>query len=191
MAYLPGNEGGIAIADVLFGDVNPSGKLPFTYPREPHSLVTYDHKGTDKVHSDFSNNAFNPLYEFGHGLSYTQFKYSNLKLNSNTINKGGELLVSIDVENTSKRDGKEVVQLFTTDHVASITPSTKRLRKFEKIELKAQEKKTVSFKIGLEDLAFIGLDHLWTTEPGKFSIEIGGLADEFEYAGEVQYFDDL
>ncbi len=191
MAYLPGNEGGKAITDVLFGDVNPSGKLPFTYPRDPHSLVTYDHKGTDKMHSDFSSNAFDPLYEFGHGLSYTQFEYSNLILSSKTLTTENNLTVSVDVKNAGKRAGKEVVQLFTTDFVASITPSVKRLKAFKKIELKAGETQTISFEINPRDLAFVGLENKWITEPGEFELKINELSEEFIFEGEIQVYDNL
>ena len=191
LAYLPGNEGGKALADVLFGDVNPSGKLPFTYPRAPHSLVTYDHKGSDKMHTDFSTNAFDPLYEFGHGLSYTQFQYSDLKISSENINVEEELIVSVAVKNIGSRTGKEVVQLYSTDFVASITPSVKRLRAFRKIELEANETKTVSFTLGLEDLAFVGVNNIKITEPGKFSIQIETLTKEFHYEGSVKKFENF
>lgn len=181
LGYLPGDEGGRAIADVLFGDVNPSGKLPYTYPRESHSLLTYDHKGTDKMHTDFSSNAFNPQWEFGYGLSYTTFKYSNLSIDTENLTADGSMGVTVDVENTGKREGKEVVQLFTTDWVASITPSVKRLKAFDKITLKSGEKKTISFTITPRDLAFVGLDNKWITEPGKFTITINELKKDFHF----------
>lgn len=183
MGFLPGNEGGRAIADVIFGDVNPSGKMPYTYPRFSHSLVTYDHKGTDRMHTDFSTNAFNPQWEFGFGLSYTTFKYSNLNISSETLMADGSLSVSVDVENTGKRTGKEVVQLYTTDWVASITPAVKRLRAFDKIELKAGEKKTVSFTLTPRDLAFVGQDNKWITESGKFTVAINELTKDFHFEG--------
>ncbi len=189
LAYLPGNEGGIAISNILFGNVNPSGKLPFTYPREPHSLVTYDHKGTDKVHVDFSMNAFTPLYEFGHGLSYTNFRYSELILSSASVNENDKLEVSVNVQNTGTLEGKEVVQLYVTDKVASITPSVKRLKAFEKISLGAGEAKTVSFEISPEDLAFVGQDNKWITEPGAFNLQIEKLNQDFTYDGEVKVFE--
>jgi len=179
MAYLPGDEGAPAIADILSGNVNPSGKLPFTYPRFSNTLITYDYKGTDKVKQDFSMNAINPLYEFGHGLSYTNFKYSNLKLSSTNIGMDDALTVSVSVTNTGEIDGKEVVQLYVADKVASITPSAKRLRAFDKLNLKAGESQTVEFTITPKDLAFVGINNKWITEPGEFEVQIGGLTETF------------
>ncbi|MEZ4883545.1 MAG: glycoside hydrolase family 3 N-terminal domain-containing protein [Chitinophagales bacterium] len=181
LAYLPGNEGGRAIAEVLFGDYNPNGKLPYTYPRFPHSILTYDHKGTDQIKTDFSYNAFNPQWEFGHGLSYTTFEYSDLNLSSKQLDAKGNLNVSVVVKNTGKMDGKEVVQLYITDKVATVTPSVKRLRGFEKVDLKAGESKTVEFSIRASNLAFVGIDNQWVTEEGEFEVNVGGLKGEFEY----------
>jgi len=179
-AGLPGNEGGRAVANVLFGDVNPSGKLPFTYPRFSNHIVPYDHKGTDMVKKDFSNNAFNPQWEFGHGLSFTQFKYSNLSVDDE-LKDGQQMKISVTVKNTGKREGKEVVHLFIADKVASITPSVKRLRGFEKINLKAGESKEVMFSISPKDLAFVGADNKWITEPGEFEVQIVDLKKSFLY----------
>ncbi len=181
-AFLPGDFGGEAIADVLFGDVNPSGKLPITYPRFSNSLLTYDHKGTDLVKQDFSMNAFNPQWEFGHGLSYTEFIYSDLHLDKNKLsqNNDDKIQISVNVRNNGKRAGKEVIQLFISDMVASITPPVKRLRAFEKINLEVGESKTITFSISAKDLAFVGIENKWITEPGAFEIEISGLNDVFE-----------
>ncbi len=190
-AFLPGNEGGKAVANVLFGDVNPSGKLPYTYPRSPHSLVTYDHKGTDKMHTDFSTNGINPLYEFGHGLSYSTFEYSNLNISSKTLSIEEDLIVSVDVTNKSNIAGKEVVQLYTSDLVASITPSVKRLRAFKKVLIGPGETQKITFTITPRDLAFVGIDHKWITEPGKFHILIEDLKAEFSFEGETKVFDNL
>ncbi len=188
MGYLPGDEGGLAMADILFGDVNPSGKLPFTYPREPHSLITYDHKGTDKMHSDFSPNAFQPLYEFGHGLSYSKFEYSNLQISKKQMTAADDLIISVDVANVGEREGKEVVQLFINDYVASVTPAVKKLRAFKKIELKEGEKKNIEFTIRARDLAFVGQENVWITEPGKFGITIGELTKDFLFEGNTCKF---
>lgn len=181
MAYLPGNEGGRAIADVIFGDYNPNGKLPFTYPRFSNTLIPYDHKGTDQQARDFSANAFNPQWEFGHGLSYTTFEYADLALSSEALNDAAPIEISVKVTNTGKLDGKEVVQLYIADKVASITPSVKRLRGFEKIALKAGESKVVTFTIKKEDLAFVGLQHKWVTETGEFEVMIGEHKATFNY----------
>ena len=179
-AYLPGNEGGQAIANILFGEVNPSGKLPYTYPKYPNSLITYDHKGTDQISIGFGTDAFSPQFEFGHGLSYTNFEYSNLSLNATNMGIDGEITITVDVQNTGKRAGKEVVQLYVTDHVASITPAVKRLRAFEKIELAAEEKKSISFQLKASDLAFVGREMKWITEAGAFSVQIADLSAAFE-----------
>ncbi|MDD3489186.1 MAG: glycoside hydrolase family 3 N-terminal domain-containing protein [Paludibacter sp.] len=184
MSYLPGNFGGDAIADVIFGKQNPSGKLPYTYPKYPHSHVNYWHKyseeqtraeGMYNYESDYS-----PLYEFGHGLSYTTFEYSNLKLSNTKITEDETLEVSVDVRNTGKRDGKEAVLLYLSDLYASLAPDMKRLKGFEKIELKAGETKTVKFKITKTEMSFVNIDSKTIVEPGNFEIKIGNLKAGFE-----------
>lgn len=182
-AYLPGEEGGRAIADVLFGDHNPSGKLPYTYPKYGNDLVTYDHKVSETYDKSFGWNAFEPQFEFGHGLSYTNFEYNNLTVNAAAWSSGTPMDISVTVKNAGERDGKEVVQLYVTDEVASITPSVKRLRGFEKIELKAGESKTINFKLNLRDVAFVGIENKWITEPGEFTIRVGGLEEKAMYNG--------
>ncbi len=171
VGFLPGDEGGKAIANVLYGDVNPSGKLPVTYPRFSNDIVTYDHKGTDKIDRKFGTDAFNPQWEFGYGLSYTQFSYSNL-LVSPTSNG---MHVSVTVTNDGAIKGKEVVQVYVQDLVATITPSAKRLRAFDKIELAPGSSRSLSFMISKEDLSFVGVDNKWVFEPGEFKVECGGL----------------
>jgi beta-glucosidase len=183
--YLPGNYGGDALADILFGDVNPSGKLPYTYPAYPNSIVNYYHKfseeqkpseGAYKYESDY-----NPQYEFGFGLSYTTFAYSNLKISSSVLYPNELVEVSVDVTNTGTREGKETVLLFTSDVIASITPDMRRLRRFEKINLKPNETKTVKFTLSANDLAFVNTDNQWTIEPGEFEIKIGNLKKSINY----------
>lgn len=185
MGYLPGNEGGIAISDVLFGDYNPSGKLPFTYPRFANDLIPYDHKGTARIDKNFGENAFNPQFEFGFGLSYTNFKYSNLKINQEILTAKNTLEISVDVKNIGDRAGKEVIQLFIKDEVASVTPPVKRLRGFEKIELQPKEVKTIKFEIKASDLAFVGRENKWITEEGDFEIQIENLKQKFSYQKSV------
>ncbi len=184
MAYLPGNFGGDAISDIIFGKQCPSGKLPFTYPKYPHSLVNYWHKyseeqtraeGMYNYESDYA-----PLYEFGHGLSYTSFEYSNLKLSKTKITEDETLEVSVDVRNTGKRDGKEAVLLYISDLYASLAPDMKRLKGFEKIELKAGESKTLKFKITKNELSFVNIDSKTIAEPGDFEVKIGNLKAGFE-----------
>ncbi len=181
MGYLPGDEGGNAIADILLGDANPSGKLPITYPRYPNDLVTYDHNYTDQVDTNFGTDAFNPQWEFGHGLSYTSFEYSNMQLKNSEFDSTGQTTVSIDVTNTGDRSGKEVVQLYVSDLVASITPAVKRLRSFDKIQLDPGETKTVTFTLHPEDLAFVGKDNEWITEAGEFALHIGPITKKIVY----------
>lgn len=180
MGLLPGNEGGRAIAQILFGDYNPNGKMPYTYPRFANTLLTYDHKGTERISQEFGTDAFRPQWPFGYGLSYTTFEYSDLQLSVDRLQADGTLEVSVKVTNTGDRDGKEVVQVYVADKVATVTPPVKRLREFDKMELKAGESKTVSFDIPIQQLAFVGRDMRWTTEPGDYEVEIGGLKAPFE-----------
>ncbi|MEM9822454.1 MAG: glycoside hydrolase family 3 N-terminal domain-containing protein [Bacteroidota bacterium] len=179
LAYLPGNEGGKAIASVLFGDENPSGKLPYTYPRFSNSMLTYDHKGTDLIKQDFSKNAFNPQWEFGFGMSYTDFHYSKLEVNQEVFGMEEPIKISVTVENKGERVGKEVVQLYVSDLVASVTPSVKRLRDFKKIELLPRESKKVAFELKAHDLAFVGIDNQWLSESGAFVVQIDNLKASF------------
>lgn len=172
-AYLPGDEGGIAISKTLIGENNPSGKLPYTYPRFPNDLLTYDHKFSEEKDAKFAYDAFNPQYEFGFGLSYTTFSYTELSASLNSFSVNQPIEVSVKVSNMGAKKGKEVVQLYSRDHFASITPSVKRLREFDKIELAAGESKMVKFTITSKDLAFVNADLKWVTEPGAFDLMIG------------------
>jgi beta-glucosidase len=176
MAYNPSNEGGQAIADALFGDINPSGKLPFSYPRAVNGLITYDHRAfeTEGVHA-----AIRPQFEFGSGLSYTTFGYGDLRLSKKTITSSDELSVSVTLRNTGRRAGQEVVQLYVSDLVASIAPAGKRLKRFAKINLQPGQSRTLDFKLRQEDLSFIGNDNKPITEPGDFEVVIGGLKEKF------------
>jgi beta-glucosidase len=178
MAYNPGNEGGQAVADVLFGDFNPSGKLPFTYPRTPNGLMTYDHKAFET--EGFDNAGFNPQFEFGSGLSYTTFAYSDLRLDKKTIANNGEVSVSITVKNSGQRAGKEVVQLYLSDLVASLSPAGKRLKRFAKVYLEPGQSRTLTFKLGPDDLSFIDANNKPVIEPGEFEVTIAGLKERFE-----------
>ncbi len=177
-----GSQSGNAIADVLFGDYNPSGKLPVSFPynvgQEP---LYYNHKNTGRpnspIHVTYSGYTDSPktaLYPFGYGLSYTTFQYKNLKLNKTKISKNGEIIVSVEVSNIGKFDGEEVVQLYIRDLVGSITRPVKELKGFEKIAIKAGEKKTVTFIINAETLQFYTANKKWEVEPGDFNIWIGG-----------------
>lgn len=175
IAYLPGLEGGLAVSEILFGEVNPSGKLPFTYPRYPSEHICYDHKKSDET----SPNKFDPQWEFGHSLSYTTFAYSNLRLDKSELGQSETLTVSVDVKNTGRRRGKEIVQLFLSDVVASVTPPVKRLKRFTKVELRPAESTTVKFHLGWEDYSFIGCDLKRVVEPGTFTVRVGDLSSDF------------
>lgn len=176
MAYNPSNEGGPAIADVLFGDFNPSGKLPFTYPRTTNGLITYDHRPFE---TEGEHAAIRPQFEFGFGLSYTTFSYRDLRLSRKTISGNEELSASITVSNTGRRAGSEVVQLYLSDLVASISPPGKRLKRFAKVQLQPGEQRTLNFTLRRDDLSFIGGDNKPVVEPGDFDVLIGGLKERF------------
>lgn len=176
MAYLPGMEGGPAIADVLFGDVNPSGKLPISYPRYPHSLMTYDHKNSETA----DGKDYDAQWPFGFGLSYTEFVYHDLTIDKMKYSQGEDIHMSVKVTNTGDMTGKEVVQLYVSDLVASITPPVKRLKGFRKVELQPGESKTVEFKLTDDDLSFVGRDNIWIVEPGDFVVSVADLTAKFE-----------
>jgi beta-glucosidase len=185
MAYWSGRKTGEAIADVLFGDYNPSGRLPYSYPKSMGEIVMYDRKPTEDVREVFNDNVsggYDPLFAFGHGLSYTTFQYSDLKLSSSTLKGSAKMTVSINIKNTGTRDGKHSIELYTHDMYASITPSTKRLRAFQKIELKAGESRTVTFTLDKNDLAFVNAKLKTVTEPGDFEIIIGDQKAKFTFA---------
>ncbi len=180
--YLPGSEGARALVDIVYGDVNPSGKLPYNYPRYTNSLQKYNRKYTESLGDDEQNDdadyqrSYSPQYEFGHGLSYTSFEYKNLSLDKIFIKKGDEVQVSVDVQNVGVKTGKEVVQLYISDLYASITPEVKVLKRFKKVELQPGEVKTVLFTIDLDDLKFVNENNEWISESGEFEITIGKLA---------------
>lgn len=181
--WFGGSEAGLAIADVLFGDVNPSGKLSTTWPQNVGQVpLYYNHKNTgrplgtwfEKFRSNYLDVSNDPVYPFGYGLSYSSFYYTDIKLSSNTLKTGQTITASVLVTNNSKTDGKEVVQLYTRDMVGSITRPVKELKGFQKIELKAGESKTVSFTISVDDLKFYNSDLKYVAEPGDFKVFIGG-----------------
>jgi beta-glucosidase len=182
--YLPGNFGGDALVDIMLGNINPSGKLPYTYPRFVNAFTNYIHKPSDEQSNpqgayDYSAD-YNPQYDFGFGLSYTTFSYSNLKLSKNNVNANDSITVSVNVKNTGNKAGKEVVQLFVSDLVASLSPDMKRLRGFEKINLQPDEEKSVSFTIAVKELAFVNTSNKWQLEQGTFKVAINKLHQNFE-----------
>jgi beta-glucosidase len=173
MAYLPGDEGGKAIADVLTGAVNPSGKLPYTYPRFSGSLWTYDHMKSDERDVNFGLKGFTPQYEFGFGLSYTNFEYSNFSINKDTLSLGDSLYFEVTLTNTGKQFGKEAALLFVSDEVASISPPVKQLKRFTKIGLDSGQAEILHFGLSTRDLAFVNAQNKWVCEPGFFTAAIG------------------
>ncbi len=181
MAYNPSNEGGRAIADILFGDVNPSGKLPITYPRSANRLFTYDHKTFSGEDWGEGKAIAAPQFEFGSGMSYTNFSYADLRLAPSTASGSQTIHVDVTVKNTGGRAGKEVVQLYLNERVASVTPPLKRLKRFAKVLLQPGESRQVSFDLASDDLSFIGADNRRVIEPGIFDVRIGGLQQTFEW----------
>ena len=181
MAYNPSNEGGQAIADILFGDVNPSGKLPITYPRSTNRLFTYDHKVFSGEDWGEGKAMAGPQFEFGSGLSYTTYSYSDLHVAPAPATGGQTVRVDVTVKNTGGRAGKEVVQLYLNERFASVTPPLKRLKRFAKVSLQPGESRQLSFELTSDDLSFIGADNKRVVEPGVFDVRIGGLQQTFEW----------
>ncbi|SFB60890.1 beta-glucosidase [Pseudomonas sp. NFIX10] len=181
--WFSGTEGGNAIADVLFGDYNPSGKLPITFPRSVGQIPTYyNHLSIGRPFtpgkpgnytSQYFDDTTGPLYPFGYGLSYTEFSLSDMALSSTTLNKTGKLDASVTLENTGKRDGETVVQLYIQDVTGSIIRPVKELKNFRKVMLKAGEKKVIHFTITEDDLKFYNAQLKYGAEPGKFNVQIG------------------
>lgn len=196
-AWHLGTQSGHAIAQVLYGDYNPSGKLPMTFPRNVGQLpIYYNYKNTGRPSTDNPESVFwshytdienTPLYPFGYGLSYSKFEYSNLKLDTKTLHKNGKIKVSVDVKNNSTVDGKEVVQLYIRDLIASATRPVRELKGFELTEIKAGQTKTVTFTINEKTIEFYSARKIWEAEPGDFQLFVGGssmatLQADFNYS---------
>ena len=179
---IPGNMGGDALANLVSGKSNFSGKMPYTYPKEINSLANYDFKKSEEVgtmEGAYDYNAkITQQWGFGYGLSYTTYKYSNLKVSQSDFRHGDIIKVSVDVKNTGKVAGKESVLLFSSDLIASMVPDGRRLRAFDKIDLQPGETKTVTFDLKADDLAFVGYDGKWRLEEGDFKLMI---ADQKAY----------
>lgn len=168
-----GQEGGYAMIDALFGDVNPSGKLTISIPRDAgHIPAYYNYKPTSRRGYNLGLDV-TPLHPFGYGLSYTTFAYSNLRIDKQQMGENDKALVSVDVQNIGTRSGDEIVQMYITDDYASLTRPVKELRGFKRISLKPAEKQTVSFMIDKDALAFWNMDNKWVVEPGSFTIAVG------------------
>ena len=173
---IPGNMGGDALANLVSGKSNFSGKMPYTYPKEINSLANYDFKKSEEVgtmEGAYDYNAkITQQWGFGYGLSYTSYQYSNLKVSQSDFRHGDIIKVSVDVKNTGKVAGKESVLLFSSDLIASMVPDGRRLRAFDKVELQPGETKTVTFNLNADDLAFVGYDGKWVLEEGDFKLMI-------------------
>ena len=191
-AWYPGEEGGHALADIIFGRANPSGKLPISIPISVgHVQSYYNHKPTargyyrrpgrpDKPGHDYVFSKTSPLFDFGHGLSYTQFKYTNLRLKPAKISPAGQVEVKVDVANAGRVAGKEVVQLYINDLVSTTTTPVKALRGFRKISLNPRQKQTVSFTLTSDDLSLLDANMQLVVEPGRFEVMVGGLKKCFK-----------
>jgi beta-glucosidase len=196
-AWFAGTQAGHAIADVLFGDVNPGGKLPVTFPRSVGQVpIYYNHKNTgrppdanNKYTSKYLDLPWTPLYPFGHGLSYTTFRLSNLRLSAARIRPDGSLTVTVEVENTGRRAGDEIVQLYIRDVAASVTRPVRELKGFERVTLKPGERRHVTFTLTPEHLGFWNRELRFAVEPGAFKVfagnsSVGGLEASFEVIGD-------
>lgn len=187
-----GEQGGNAIADVLFGDYNPEGRLPITFPRHSGQLPVYYNYMPSKdywinsIKRGYVDMPALPLWEFGFGLSYTTFEYSNLQITPKVTGPAGEIYVSADVKNTGKREGSEVVQLYFDDVISSMSTPVKELAGFEKVSLAPGEKKTVKFKLTPEHLSFLDTNLEWVVEPGKFKVMVGSSSADIRLDGEFE-----
>lgn len=173
-AWYPGEQGGQAIASIIFGDANPSGRLPVSIPRSTGQLPIYYSQGKLK---DYVDESSTPLYPFGYGLSYTKFDYSDLSVTPCT-EKGDSATVAVTVRNSGEREGDEVVQMYIADKVASVAQPQITLRGFEKVNLKAGESRRITFTLGFDELSIINADMKRVIEPGDFDIMIGASSQD-------------
>ena len=177
-SWEPGNLGGQAVAEILFGDVNPSGRLPLTVPRSVGQLrMIYNHKPSAYFHK-YADEKKTPLYPFGYGLSYTNYKYSTPLLSDNTLNKENTILVTTEITNTGEVDGEEVAQLYIRDNVSSVTRPIKELKGYQRVFLKAGETKKIKFTVNAESLAFYDINMNYVVEPGTFTIMTGSSSNK-------------
>ncbi len=185
-AWNCGERGGQAVADVLFGDYNPSGRLPITFPRHSGQLPVYYNHMPSKTGRHYVDMPITPLWAFGHGLSYTQFEYSNLSLSAREIGARGSVQVSADVANTGSRAGQEVVQLYIHDLIASVSRPVKELRGFQKVDLQPGEKKTVRFTLTPDELALYDRQMVRRVEPGAFEVMVGSSSEQIRLRGSFE-----
>ena len=181
MAYQPGTMGADAIYDVLTGKVSPSGRLPFSYPAHEHTLLTYDHKYSEALDTKFGFDAYKPEWPFGYGLGYNPITYGKMKISAATFSGNAISQIVIPLTNEGRQEQEEVVLLYTRDHVASVTPSVRKLRAFQRISLKPGETKEAIFQLTKKDFEFVGSNGAWIAEPGKFDLIIGNQKEEIQW----------
>jgi beta-glucosidase len=185
-AWMCGEQGGNAVADVLFGDYNPSGKLPISIPRTIGQFPFYYNHSITKEGAKYIDMPATPLYEFGFGLSYTTFEYSNLSILPKEINSEGDVDITLDVKNTGAVKGDEVVQLYINDIISSTSKPVKELKGYEKISLEPGEKKTVKLKLTPEELSLFDRDMNFVVEPGTFEVMIGSSSQDIKLKGQFE-----
>jgi beta-glucosidase len=189
-AWLPGEEGGRAIADVLFGDANPGGKLPVTFPRSAGQLPLYYNAkpaGTSSLwYKDYVSEKVTPLYPFGHGLSYTRFEYTGLEITPQRATSGERVNISLRVKNVGKVAGDEVVQLYTRDEVASTPRPVKELKGYRRLALRPGESRTLTFHLAVDQLAFYDNNLKLVLEPGKIDVMLGSSSQDIRLCGEIE-----
>jgi beta-glucosidase len=181
-AWLPGQEGGVAVADVLFGDYNPGGRLPITFPRSVGQIPIYYNRkpsgGRSQWYGDYVSMSAKPIFPFGHGLSYTRFEYEDLRINPKKTGIEGDVEISVDVKNVGEQRGDEVVQLYIHDVLASVTRPVKELKGFKRITLNPLQKETVTFTLSICELGFYDRNMAFMVEPGWIDIMVGGSSDD-------------
>jgi beta-glucosidase len=184
-AWYPGEAGGGAVADVLFGDANPAGRLPITFPVFEGQLpLYYNHKPTGRG-DDYVDLTGMPLFPFGFGLSYTSFEYSDMQVTPAAIRSGGSVTVTCSVRNTGRRAGDEVVQLYVRDVLASVARPVMELKGFERVRLTPNERTTVSFRLGPDELGMLDQAMKWTVEPGVFRLMVGSSSKDIRLRSEL------
>ena len=180
MAYLPGDFGGVALSEIISGEVNPTGRLPFTWPKHASSHIPYFRKHTEDIHTDFSLNAFNPQFHFGDGLSYCQASIDSITIDKSSYLIDDTIELTVSVSNKSDCDATEIIQVYISDLVASITPSVERLRHYKKVNIGPNETLEFAMRIPLKDLGFIGIDNSYVIESGRFKIRVNTSSKTFD-----------
>ena len=180
MAYLPGDYGGVALSEIISGDVNPTGRLPFTWPKHASSHIPYFRKHTEDIHTDFSLNAFNPQFNFGDGLSYCTASIDSISIDKSSYLIDDTIKLTVSISNKSECVATEVIQVYISDLVASITPSVERLRHYKKVNIEPNETLDVAMRIPIRDLGFIGIDNSYIIESGNFKIRVNSFAKTFD-----------